>query len=203
MSSFVGHALAGLGVHVTSQPLQKPALRDLLWPGWLVFVSLAPDLDYLIPTLYALRASLDGGLRITHSLAGCLVFPILTILALSRLKLKPATRRLYGIQVCLAGLSHVAMDMLVGVWPLPLLWPFTARRFELPFGVLPSAASFRLDNVYLYRNLLIELGVIVPLFSGVYLARFSKLPALKRYGCAAALWLCSVGFMVWAFTLAR
>lgn len=203
MSSPVGHALAGLGIYIVTQPPQKPAPRDLLWMGWLTLVALAPDLDYILPALYALRASMDDGLRITHSLVGCLVFPLLTILALSRLNLKLETRRLYGIQVCLAGLSHIVMDLLVGVWPLPLLWPFTTRRFKLSFGILPSAPSFRLNNLYLYRNLLIELGVIIPLFAGIYLARFSKLPTLERYGCVAASWLCSAGFMAWAFTLAR
>ncbi len=209
MSSFIGHALAGLGVFAagvgvpTTQVPQKPVARDFLWVGWLIFVALAPDLDYILPALYALRVSMDDGMRITHSIVGCLVFPLLTILALLPLNLKPETWRQYGIQVCLAGLSHIVMDLLVGVWPLPLLWPFTARRFRLPFGILPSAPSFRLDNIYLYRNLLIELGVIAPLLAGIYLARFSNLPMLKRYGCVAALWLCSAGFMAWAFTLAR
>ncbi len=209
MSSPIGHALAGLGIFVTGAGFppaavpRKPAPRNFLWAAWLAFVALVPDLDYLIPVLYALRASLDDGLRITHSVVGCLVFPLLTALALSRLKLTPATRRGYGIQVCLAGLSHIVLDLLVGVWPLPLLWPFTAYRFKLPFGILPSAPSFRFDNFYMYRNHLIEFGVIIPLFAGIYLARFSKRPTLKRYACIAALWLCSTGFMVWAFTLAR
>jgi hypothetical protein len=95
------------------------------------------------------------------------------------------------------------MDMLVGVWPLPLLWPFTDARFALPFGILPSAPSFRLDNPYMYRNLLMEVGILIPLYAGVYLLRFGKGAGWKRYGSIAVLWLCSVGFMGWAFTLAR
>ncbi len=203
MSSFIGHTLTSLGVYVTTQPPQKPAWRDLLWLGWLTFVALAPDLDYVIPALYALRTSMEDGLRITHSLVGCLVFPLLTLPALVWLKLTWETRRLYIIQVFLAGLSHIVMDMLVGVWPLPLLWPFTDARFALPFGILPSAPSFRLDNPYMYRNLLMEVGILIPLYAGVYLLRFGKGAGWKRYGSIAVLWLCSVGFMGWAFTLAR
>ncbi|HNT76638.1 MAG TPA: metal-dependent hydrolase [Anaerolineae bacterium] len=203
MSSFIGHTLTSLGVYATTQSPQKPAWRDLLWLGWLTFVALAPDLDYVIPALYALRASMEDGLRVTHSLVGCLVFPLLTLPVLMRLKLTQETRRRYVIQVFLAGLSHIVLDMLVGVWPLPLLWPFTSRRFALPFGILPSAPSFRLDNPYMYRNLLMEVGILIPLYAGVYLLRFGKGAGWKRYGSIAVLWLCSVGFMGWAFTLAR
>lgn len=207
MSSFIGHALTGLGVYATIRAAGKPALRDLalrdlFWPAWLIFVALAPDLDYFFPSLYVRDAS-AGILRLTHSLVGCLLFPLLTCLVLWRLKLTRETRRLYAVQVVLVGLSHLVMDMLVGVASLPLLWPFTEQRFRLPFGILPSGPAFRLDNVYMYRNLLMEVGVLVPLYAGIYLARFAKLDGRKRSIGVAALWLCSLGFMGWASTLAR
>lgn len=170
--------------------------------GWLAFVAQAPDLDYIIPPLRALRMSMDNGLRITHSIVGCLVFPLLTILVLSRLNLKPGVRRRHSLQVCLAGLSHIVLDTLVGVGGLPILWPFTSHRFSLPFGVLPSAPAFRLNNFYMYRNVLMEVGVLGPLFTGIYLARFSRIAGWKQY-VTAGLWLCSLGFMGWASTLAR
>jgi inner membrane protein len=201
MSSLVGHTLTSLGVYATTQPPKKLALRDLLWLSWLTFVAIAPDLDYFSPAL--MRRASSGVLRVTHSLVGCLVFPILTLLVLSRLKLTRETRQLYAVQVVLAGLSHLVMDMLVGVSALPLLWPFTEQRFKLPFGVLPSAPSFRLDNVYMYRNLLIEVGVLVPLYAGIYLTRRANLGGWKRSIGIAVLWLCSLGFMGWASTLAR
>ncbi len=202
MSSVIGHTITSLGIYATTQPPKKLAWHDVLWPGWLIFVALAPDLDYLFPSLYVRDASL-GVLRLTHSFAGCLLFPLLTCLVLWRLKLARETRRLLAIQVALAGLSHLAMDMLVGVASLPLFWPFTVRRFRLPFGILPSGPAFRLDNVYMYRNLLMEVGVLVPLFAGIYLARFAKLDERKRIISSAALWLCSLCFMGWAYTLAR
>lgn len=202
MSSFVGHALSGLGVYAVTQPPKKLALRDVVWLGWVTFVALAPDLDYIFPALYVRRAS-TGVLRVTHSIVGCLLFPVLTLLVLSRLKLTREIRRLYAVQVVLAGLSHLGMDLLVGVASLPVLWPFTEQRFRLPFGILPSGPAFRLDNVYMYRNLLMEAGALVPLYAGIYLARFAKFDGRKRSIGVAALWLCSLGFMGWAFTLAR
>lgn len=202
MSSFIGHTLSGLGVWAVTQPPKRPALRDFVWLGWVTLVALAPDLDYIFPALYVRRASM-GVLRVTHSFVGCLVFPILTLIVLWRLKLTRETRRLYAVQVVLAGLSHLAMDLLVGVASLPLLWPFSEQRFRLPFGVLPSGPAFRLDNVYMYRNLLMEVGALVPLYAGIYMARFARFDGWKRSIGVASLWLCSLGFMGWAFTLAR
>ena len=200
MSSFIGHTLTGLGVYATTKSPKKLALRDLLWLGWLTFVAVAPDVDYILPALRTLK---DSGLRVTHSIVGCLVFPLLTLPVLMRLNLKRETRRLYITQVFLAGLSHIVMDTLVGVWPLPLLWPFTSRRFGLPFGLLPSAPAFRLDNPYMYRNLLMEIGIFIPLYAGIYLLRFGKGSGWKRYSSIAVLWLCAASFMGWASTLAR
>jgi len=207
MSSFIGHALTGLGVYTSTQPVEKTtqrnlSLRDLLWPAWLVFVALAPDLDYIFRSLHVWSDSM-GYVRVTHSFVGCLAFPLLTLPVLSRLKLARETRRLCAVQVVLAGLSHLAMDLLVGVASLSLLWPFTERRFRLPFGILPSGPAFRLDNFYMYRNLLIEVGALVPLYAGIYLARLAKLDGRKRRIGVAALWLCSLAFMGWSFTLAR
>jgi inner membrane protein len=217
VSSFIGHALSGLGIYVaTLSPkkdaqrdlalralgLRGPVLRGLLWPAWLMFAAIAPDLDHFFRSV-CMQYDATGVLRITHSLAGCLLFPTLTLLALSRLKMARETRRLFALQVVLAGLSHVVMDLLVGVSALPLLWPFAGQRFKLPFGVLPSGPAFRLDNVCMYRNLLIEAGVLIPLYAGIYLARRVKQDGRKRTLGAAALWLCSLGFMGWASALAR
>lgn len=203
MSSFVGHTLNTLGVYVNSQQLEmeRPARRwSLLWLGWLGFVGLAPDLDYVIPQLYATRLSIEYDLRITHSLAGVFFFPLLTMIVLTRLPLRRETQHALSVQVLLVGLSHIILDLLVGVWPLPLLWPFSTARFRLPFGILPSAPAFRLDNPYMYRNVLMELGIFVPLYGGLYL--WQRRGAHYPIG-AALLWLCAAGFMGWAFVLPR
>jgi membrane-bound metal-dependent hydrolase YbcI (DUF457 family) len=203
LSSFIGHTLTSIGIATTTQRPEKPTALSVLWLGWLCFIGLAPDMDYFVPPLYALRASLEDGVRITHSVVGALFFPLLTLLVLSRLRLKQETLRLYSIQACLVGLSHIVMDLLVGVWPLPLLWPFTSHLFKLPFGILPSAPSFHLENPYMYRNVTMEVGIFVPLYAGIYVMRYTHLPRWARVTCMSVLWACSAGFMAWAYTLPR
>ncbi len=201
MSSFIGHTLNTLGIYVNKQSSpERMAWRwALLWLGWLGFVGLAPDLDYVIPQLYATRLSMETDLRITHSWVGTLFFPLLTMVVLTQLPLQRETKRALSVQVILVGLSHSILDLLVGVWPLPLLWPFSATRFKLPFGILPSAPAFRLDNPYMYRNVFMELGIFLPLYGGLYLWRHGA-----RYKIGAVLlWLCAAICMGWAFTLAR
>jgi membrane-bound metal-dependent hydrolase YbcI (DUF457 family) len=164
-------------------------------------VSLAPDLDYVIPYLQSLR--LSSGLRITHSIASCLVLPICTILVLIGFKVDRKSRRLYSFQVLLVGVSHILMDLLVGVYPLPLLWPFSSQVYRLPFGILPSAPALRIDNYYMYRNVFIEIGILVPLYTGLYLAkRFTRSSWWQKAGIVA-LGCCALAFMYWGYTLAR
>ena len=97
-----------------------------------------------------------------------------------------------------AGLSHLVLDLLVGVMPLPLLWPLARTECRLPFGLLPSAGAIRLFNPYLYRNLLIEMGVLVPVVLGIVLAR-------RGYGWrrAIACVCAALPFLIWAAGLSR
>jgi hypothetical protein len=100
-------------------------------------------------------------------------------------------------QAMLAGLSHLLLDLLVGVTPLPVWWPFSFQRVQLPFGILPSAGGLSLSNPYLYRNTLIELGILIPL--SVLVILWSKLSPLRRALCATA----SIAFIGWSLTLSR
>ncbi len=128
---------------------------------------------------------------------GSLALPLCAILAL---KLRPFGP--YSLQALLAGLSHVLLDLLVGVTQLPLLWPLSQRAFKLPFGVLPSAGSMRLDNYYFFHNLVIELGVLVPLYYGLYLARHA--PRTRQQAVTlGVLCSCSACAMYCAYGLAR
>ena len=170
MSSFVGHSLAAWTIHKSSGFFLNKAptrLNRLLWLGWLIVVAVAPDLDHFIP---ALHSSVHEGLRITHSLLICQILPVLTTLFLwiwgqkAFGSLLPARALLIaGVKVSLVGFSQIILDLLVGVTPLPLLWPFSSQMFKLPFGVLPSAGKLQLSNYDLYYNLFIELGVLAPL----------------------------------------
>jgi membrane-bound metal-dependent hydrolase YbcI (DUF457 family) len=136
-----------------------------MWAGWLIVLASAPDVDYLIP---ALNSRAHHGLRITHSVALSLVLPLCTAVILCFASRDG--RKFKSLSVCaaLAGLSHLVLDFLVGVTPLPLLWPFSAATFASPAGILPSAGGVQLSNYYFYRNLAIEMGILAPI---LYVAR--------------------------------
>jgi hypothetical protein len=55
----------------------------------------------------------------------------------------------------------------------------------------------------MYRNLLMEICILIPLYAGIYLLRFGKGSGWKRYGSIIVFWLCAAGFMGWASMLAR
>jgi hypothetical protein len=78
--------------------------------------------------------------------------------------------KFHSLQLILAGLSHLVLDLAVGVTALPLLYPFSHETFKLPFGILPSAGKIQINNYLAYRNLFIEIGVIIPIFLIFYLA---------------------------------
>lgn len=162
-------------------------------------MALAPDLDYAVP---ALQASHHHGLRITHSILVSLLLPLTTGVWLMFRKNKDVQRlslRSHPLEAVFAGLSHLVMDLLVGVTPLPLLWPLSSHPLKLPFGILPSAGRLQLGNSLLYQNLGIELGVLVP-------ASIVFLLTVRGKGhplVIAGLSLMSLYFMVWAAQLAR
>jgi membrane-bound metal-dependent hydrolase YbcI (DUF457 family) len=165
MSSFLGHSFAAYTIASAARQDSASLLLRSGWAGWLIALASAPDLDYLIP---ALNSSAHHGTRITHSIAFSLVLPLFTCAALY-LAMGPESQR-GSLSICaaLAGSSHLALDFLVGVTPLPLLWPLSAAAFVSPVGVLPSAGRIQIFNYYLYRNLLIEAGILTPI---LYVAR--------------------------------
>lgn len=55
--------------------------------------------------------------------------------------------------LCLAApLSHLLLDLLVGVQAKPVLWPLFAEPLALPFGILPSAGALYWRNTLLWRK---------------------------------------------------
>lgn len=198
MSSFIGHGLAALTVYALGPEARPPRWG---WLAWLGVLALAPDIDYVIAPL---RLPGPPVLRVTHSLVGCLTLPLLTVAFLAVRGGRGAWLRARGLQAAGAGLSHVVLDLLVGVTPAGLLWPLSRETFRLPFGVLPSAGWPRLDNPLFYRNLLIELGVLVPLCAGlVLLMRRGGPRSGRRMLLVAGLALLSLGFMAWSARLPR
>ena len=164
---------------------------------WLVLLAICADFDYLL--FWSLGIDLRP--RFTHSLAFALVA---ATAAWTLGRLIEADRRppeSFAV-LCLAACSHPALDLLVGVHALPLFWPFVASEVASPIGVLPSAAHVSLTNHFLWRNLLIEAGVLLPALAlGVSAARTgSPMAALKRCGILVLPW---IGFLAWSISLHR
>jgi inner membrane protein len=182
-------------------PHLRSSRHNWLWIVFLLAIASIPDIDYLIPALRVQQ--FDRTLRITHSFVGVLLIPILTISVLWLLGRRGKPLQIQSLQLVLAGLSHLLLDLLTGVFPLPLLYPFSNETFRLPFGLLPSAGRIQVTNYFLYRNLFIELGAIVPLsISVVAIAKNSTKSIKDRLIIAAGLFL-SACFMFWAFNLDR
>ena len=213
MSSFLGHSLVASSIYWSAHLSQRNSSRKrFLWFLWLIVVASAPDIDYLVA---AWNSAANQGLRITHSILFSLILPSCTIVLLGFSGVRGRQLRSQSIQVIFAGLSHLVLDMLVGVTPLPLLWPIALQRFKLPFGILPSAGRLQLSNYYLYRNLWIEIGVLVPLLAAIFLLRRpgAKTPLPKgikkvaillwRPLAIALLLLVSTRFMYWGYSLPR
>jgi inner membrane protein len=205
MSSIVAHLLTGASVSlINSWPTNRST--SWKWSLWLMLLAIFPDIDYFIDVLNSKHHS---GLRITHSLIGSLFLPFCTVVFLRwREQSKwhtiksPEIFRGMMLQVVLAGMSHLILDMLVGVTPFPPLWPFWGQTIRLPFGILPSAGRlWPLSAYYVYHNLVIELGVMVPLLYGIFLL-FQKSVAF-RWRSISVLWFCSGICMYWASTLSR
>lgn len=206
MSSFIGHSLAGLTTYAVTKQLQTPRLTqskqfNWIWLIWLLVIASIPDIDYLIR---ALRIREDNQtLRITHSLLGAILMPSLTILGLWLLGQRGKILKYRSLQVVLVGLSHMLLDLLTGVSTLPLLYPFSLQPFKLPFGLLPSAGIIQLDNYFFYRNIFIELGVLIPLSISLLLSIRDSAKSGNRLLVIAAGFAVSVCFAFWAFSLSR
>jgi inner membrane protein len=206
MSSFIGHSLAGLTVYLTTIELQinlqvrSSSKYNLPWLMWLVAIASIPDIDYLIPSL--ILQYNNQRVRTTHSFLGSLIVPVCTIFILYLWGKRGKTLKLMSLQSILAGLSHLLLDLLTGVLPLPLLYP-SLEVFRLPFGLLPSASKIQLTNYLFYRNLSIELGVMIPLvISFILIIRDRTLFGKHRLLIAFGL-LVSSYFMAQAFLLSR
>jgi inner membrane protein len=205
MSSFIGHSLASLTIYLTTTEIrsnrQSQVIKhNLPWLLWLVVIASAPDIDYLIPDLILQDAG--HRIRTTHSFIGVSIVPACTILALWLSGQRGTIFKLRAGQSILAGLSHLLLDLLTGVLPLALLYPHL-EVFRLSFGLLPSAGKIQLTNYLFYRNILIELGIFIPLLiSSILMIRDSNQFGKHRLIIISRL-LVSACFIRWASTLSR
>src|SRR5919199_1061223 len=199
MSSFIGHSLAAISTYSVEK--QPASLNKIYWLGWLIIIASAPDIDHIIRALHLTFQHQD--IRITHSILLSLVLPIGTIVVLTLLGCKGRSIIIRSQQVILAGLSHLVLDLLTGVNKIPLLWPLSNEIFKLPFGILPSAGGVNLFNYFLYRNLLIEIGVLAPLVYMAFLISHDKSNTHQQKFLIGGLLLISICFMVGSFSLRR
>lgn len=131
MPSPVGHALAGVGLHLLTAPREQS--RSRLRIGVVVAAALAPDLDLLLRFV-------DGRNHHqaeSHSL-GCALVAGLAVWALARMRgwAQPGVLGLLGFG---GWLSHVLLDLLGRDTHPPIglmaLWPLSRDYFKFPFPV--------------------------------------------------------------------
>lgn len=196
MSSLIAHLAAGATV-CACRPvsLRDAPPRRVLLPACMALAVL-PDVDYLAWWLFHINAEP----RLTHSLAFTLAAAALAWFACRRGV--PQPRALFGLLLAAAA-THPLLDFLVGVHPLPLAWPVSGQAVTSPVGVLPSAGRLDFGNPYLWRNLLIEAGVLGPVFAlAVSWCRGAKAWPGGWPGLLATA-LAWVGFLAWAMSLPR
>lgn len=174
MSSFIGHSItAGAVFLARKNPKEDFSLKGLAWLACLGIAAIAPDLDYFLPFLHK---SNFGGARVSNSFLYSILFPSFVCLVMWIARTPKGKLASRAIQIFVAGISHIILDYLVGVHPSPLFWPLSDATYASPVGILPSAGALSLTNYYFYRNLGIELGVLVPiyLFVCLWIWRYPK-----------------------------
>ena len=159
------------------------------------FIALAvgPDLDYFAVWFFDYAADP----RFSHSLLMAVGAALFVKLTLSRF----VTANLNLRWLLAAGISHPLLELLVGAHPVPLFWPLDGG-VSIPAGVLPSAGSLAFDNFYLWRNLLIEMGVLGPVFTLlVAVSGRRRFPELAGWTLLIlAIW---ASFLIWSIRLGR
>lgn len=155
MSSFIGHTLIGYALGTRKQIGSTRDTASWLFP---IGLAISPDIDYLALWLLGYR----GDVRYTHSIGYCLLGALL-VWGIKAFILPNFMDKISVEALFMASFSHLILDLLVGVHPMPLFWPLNSRLIVLPLGILPSAAHINVKNYYFWRNLFIELGQLLPM----------------------------------------
>ncbi len=156
MSSLIGHTLIGAALFAREHKIDSPKAAVLCF--FIAGLAVSPDVDYIIRWVFHYRIEP----RYTHSIGYCLAVALLAW----AMKASICRHLLASIPTSLlflAPFSHLVLDLMVGVYPMPLFSPLSAKVIVIPFGVLPSAGRLQLTNYYLWRNLFIELGILIPI----------------------------------------
>ena len=186
MSSLIAHLAAGATAYACRRSHSSPA-RDLPLLAACLTLAVLPDLDYLLWWFW--RIAVEP--RLTHSLSFAVASALLAWLLLRGWRGRHGLGAVpLGWVLLAAAASHDVLDFLVGVHPSPWLWPFDGHVYRSPLGALPSAGRLDLTNPYLWRNLLIELGVLGPVMLALCAARrpdvrLPRLAWIALWGVAA------------------
>lgn len=191
MSSIMGHAAAGITVFLSCARWRDSRSRRALVPC--VILTICADFDYFVVWAFGYAAKP----RVTHSMVFALAVAVVARAAMRR----ATAARIPITGLLTASLSHPVLDLLVGAHTVPLFWPLGAET-SISIGVLPSAGALDPANYYLWKNLLIELGVLLPVFALVIaLARHTAgRDMATRAMLIAPLWL---AFVAWSISLPR
>lgn len=195
MSSFVGHALMGASIFANGR--WRPQGQNAGVFGIGVFLALCPDMDYMV--LWAVGHGIEP--RYTHSLFFCLCVSLTALIVIPLIFRNLRDTIPLGLFFA-ASFSHVVLDLSVAVHPMPLFWPVIDKLVVLPHGVLPSAGQINPANYYLWRNLLIELGILVPI--ACFIAPVSRRAIINaRVIVKISVFFLFISFMVWGYSLQR
>lgn len=165
MSSFLGHALTGIAIagrNSGNTGSYQNAGQKSAWPrpvagAFCALLAISPDLDYVILWVFGYGTSP----RLTHSLGYCFMISSLALM-LVRSAIIPQLQGISKVTLYLIPLSHLLLDYLVGVHKNPFFWPLSSHIFTCPVGILPSAGKIALSNMYFWRNLTIEMAILLP-----------------------------------------
>jgi len=156
MSSLFGHALIGAAIGENAKTNSK--VEKLFLCLFFSVSSICLDLDYL-PTWFL---GIEMEPRLSHSIGGCFIVAAIGFI-LSRAAFPESLKSINPLLIFAAPLSHLLMDFFVGVHLNPVFWPFNESVYAFSHGVLPSAGRLHIDNYYFWRNLVIELGILIPI----------------------------------------
>lgn len=155
MSSIIAHSLIGaaIGDNAKAAKTSDKAFLYLFF----VALSISPDLDYL--AIWLLDVHVDP--RYSHSIAGCLLISLVGLFS-KRYLFSNKLANAHSALIIITPMSHLVLDYFVGVHKNPLFWPISSELYTFSYGILPSAGRLDITNFYFWRNLAIELGVLVP-----------------------------------------
>lgn len=169
MPSPIIHAAVGYAVYYFYRERQPQGQKniDRSLPVITISASLAPDVDVIPGILFRNIGRYHNG--ITHSLFTGFVFSLVTSFAVRRQR-KIRLARLFSVSIFSYGL-HILMD-LSGLRGVMLFWPFSSRRFRIPFKIFHGV---RWDKgIYSGRHLLMAINELAFIAGALLLFRLIR-----------------------------